>query len=180
MNYVALLRGINVGGNNIVPMSELKECFEALHLKNVKTFINSGNVLFETDETDQVMLRSMIEKALENHFKIVLRIVLVDSERYQRVIKNAPAWWGKDATWKHNLIFLIEPYEIQDVVKAVGMLKPEIEAMKPGDGVLYQSMSFEKFGRTTAGKLAANPIYKKMTIRNFNTASKLALLLATE
>ncbi len=115
---------------------------------------------------------------MQQQFEIKLEIALVDSKRYAKIIENAPKWWGQDDAWKHNLIFLLEPYNIKDAVAAVGKLKPEIEAMEPGDGVLYQSMSFKKFGQTTTGKLASNPIYKKMTIRNFNSAQKLAALFS--
>lgn len=59
----------------------------------------------------------------------------------------------------------------------VGELKPDIETIEPGNGVLYQSMSLKMFGRTTTGKLVSNPIYKKITVRNYNTVTKLFSLL---
>jgi uncharacterized protein (DUF1697 family) len=72
---------------------------------------------------------------------------------------------------------MIGSHDMTDVVQAIGSLKPDIEAMAPGQGVLYQSMSRELFGRTTTGKLVSSPIYKQMTIRNYNTVTKLLTLL---
>lgn len=177
MKYLALLRGINVGGNSKVPMSELKVCFESLGYHGVSTYINSGNVIFETDETDTSKLRTAIEAYLKDHFGFELLVVLMESKRYKKALDSAPKWWGKDPAWKHNAIFLIEPYNVDDIVAAVGELKPDIELLSAGDGVLFQSLEFSKFGKTTTGKLASNPIYKKMTIRNYNTTQKLLSLL---
>ena len=68
MRYIALLRGVNVGGNNKVPMGELKACFEKAGFLNVSTYINSGNVLFDADETDIIKLICMCEELLLKQF----------------------------------------------------------------------------------------------------------------
>ncbi len=72
---------------------------------------------------------------------------------------------------------MIKPFNMDEVIAAIGQLKPGIEMIEPGDGVLYQSMSRALFGRTTTGKLASNPIYKRMTVRNYNTSMKLLGLM---
>jgi uncharacterized protein (DUF1697 family) len=171
--YIALLRGINVGGNNIIKMAELRECIIGLGFENVRTYIQSGNILFETTEQDSEVLETHIQKAIAEQFSINLTVVVVKKQALQKIIDDAPLWWGNDDLWKHNLIFLIRPFVVKDIVAAIGELKPDIEAIKAGDGVIYQSISKDSFGKTTSGKLASNPIYKKMTIRNFNTARKL-------
>ncbi len=171
--YIALLRGINVGGNNIIKMAELRECITGLGFKNVRTYIQSGNILFETTEQDSQVLETHIQKAIAEQFSINLTVVVVKKQTLQKIIDDAPLWWGNNDQWKHNLIFLIRPFVVKDFVAAIGELKPDIEAIKAGDGVIYQSISKDSFGKTTSGKLASNPIYKKMTIRNFNTANKL-------
>jgi uncharacterized protein (DUF1697 family) len=103
--------------------------------------------------------------------------VLFSKDEWVEIIAAAPLWWGQYKTRKHNILVLIPPYDIREVITSIGELKPDIEAMHPGDGVLYQSMSLELFGRTTTGKIASNPVYKKMTVRNYNTATKLLSLL---
>lgn len=173
VEYIALLRGINVGGNNSIKMAELRECMTALGFDNVRTYISSGNVLFETSMTDIDQLESKIQKAINKQFSLSLSVVVLKKQTLKKIIDAAPSWWGKDDSWKHNLIFLIRPFIIEEVVAAIGALKPGIEAIKAHNGVIYQSISKDDFGKTTSGKLASNPIYKKMTIRNFNTANKL-------
>ena len=101
----------------------------------------------------------------------------MSQSQWRQIITDAPAWWGNEPTRKHNLIILIEPYDMKDIIAAIGTLKPDIEAIAPGDGVIYQSLSLTSFGRTTSGKLASNPIYKKMTIRGRNTLLKIGILL---
>lgn len=171
--FLALLRGINVGGNNIVDMAELRAAFEKDGLENVRTYIQSGNVFFDSVEVDTLKLARLIENRVQATFHISARAVVFSKPEWQQIIENAPKWWGEDTSWKHNLLIAIPPYDMQKVVAAIGMLKPEIEAVEPGKGVLYQSLSFALFGRTTSGKLTSNHIYKQLTIRNYNTATKL-------
>lgn len=174
--YLALLRGVNVGGKSLVKMADLKVAVTQAGFTDVKTYINSGNVLFSAPATDTRQLAEHIQAAIEKALQLNIEVVVVSHAEWQRIIDEAPQWWGQDDAWKHNLLVLIPPYTIQEVVAAIGVLKPDIETMEPGDGVLYQSMSKALFGRTTTGKLAASPIYKRMTVRNYNTATKLLSL----
>jgi uncharacterized protein (DUF1697 family) len=177
MRYLAFLRGVNVGGNGLIKMSELASALSDTGLENVKTFIQSGNVLFDSPETDTAKLAALITRTIETTFKLNVDSVVFSSAAWQKVIADAPDWWGKDSTYKHNILILTTPRDIREVMAEIGELKPDIEYLQPGDGVLYQSLSWEKFGRTTGGKLAAKPVYKQLTVRNYNTATKLAALL---
>lgn len=176
MKYLALIRGINVGGNNLIPMASLREALGKTELKNVRTYIQSGNVFFESNQKDKRKLEALVSKTIEDNFSVGVSVVVFNQTEWEAIINNAPDWWGKDSAWKHNILVMIHPFEINDVVRAYGEIKPEIEQMRQGDGVLYQSLLFIRFGQTTGGKLASNPIYKLMTVRNFNTATKLAAL----
>ena len=177
LGYIAFLRGINVGGNNLIKMAELKICLEKAGIEDVKTYIQSGNVLFKSDETDSVKLSKKIETAIESIFKINVGVAVFSDKRWKTIIKNAPSNWGKDPAWKHNLFILLEPFNMDDVVKAIGEPRAGIEFITAGDGILYQSTSFKEFGKTTTSKLPGTPIYKRMTIRNYNTSVKLLALL---
>lgn len=177
ISYLALLRGVNVGGNNMIKMAELKAALEADGFSDVRTYIQSGNVLFMSDKKDTGTLAEHVKKSIAKHFAIDVGVAVFSKAEWQKVVHGAPAWWGKDVTWKHNLLAMLQPYDMKQVVAAYGELKPDIEMLLAGEGVLYQSMSFKMFGRTTAGRLAANPIYKQMTIRNYNTATKLLTLM---
>jgi len=159
-------------------MAQLREALEKAGYQNVSTYINSGNVLIETTETNTRDLARSIEAIIENAFHLPVGVRVISQIQYEKILAEAPAWWGKDPTWKHNFIVLIEPYDMNDVISTIGELKPDIEAMQSSDGVLYQSISLKGFGRSTGGKLSAKPVYKQMTIRNYTTAQKLLALLS--
>ncbi len=177
MRYVALLRGINVGGKSKVKMSELKICFENLGLEDVRTYINSGNVIFTTVKMDKQTLAKEIELVIEKKFGFHVDVVVIDEFSYKNMIENVPKGWGEKGGWKYNSLFLIPPYDIDEIMADIGELKPEIEIVVVGDGVIYQSILFTSFGKTTSGKLASKSSYKKMTIRNWNTSRKLLELM---
>ncbi len=171
--YIAFLRGINVGGNNIIKMANLRTALSKHDFHDVKTYIQSGNIVFSSPSHDKEKLARAIKAMISETFKVTCDVVVFSQDEWRDIIQSAPSWWGHDTTWKHNILIMTGRHDMKEIVTAIGELKPDIEELEPGNGVLYQSMSFSSFGRTTAGKLAANPIYKKMTIRNFNTATKL-------
>lgn len=175
--YLALLRGINVGGNTLIKMTDLKEALETANFENVRTYIQSGNVIFDSKENNKQKLGIQISECIYSNFKYSVDVIVFSDQEWKDIIVAAPKWWGKDSSWKHNLLVMTRQSDTKQLLTQIGILKPEIEKVLPGMGVLYQSVSFEKFGRTTSGKLASNPIYKQMTIRNFNTATKIAALL---
>ena len=178
MKYVALLRGINVGGKNTVKMSTLTAALEKHGFTNVRTYINSGNILFESDKTDKNKLAGEVQSIIKTTFKLTIPTVVISADEFRQVLVHVPKNWMKNPEWKYNYIFLKEPYDINEVMSAIGILKPDIEEITVGNGVLYQGLSLKLFGRTTSGKLASTSQYKIMTIRNHNTVAKLVELLA--
>jgi len=180
MKYVALLRGINVGGNNKVPMADLRDCLESLGLKNIRTYIQSGNVLFESSEKDENKLTRDIEQVIETHFGFPVVVALFSQPEFEYIAKHTPESWLKNPEHKYNYLFLKKPWNESEVMQAIGLLKPELESATVGKGVIYQSMSIKFFGRTAGGKIAGKPVYKLMTIRNHNTVTKLLELLREE
>ena len=175
--FLALLRGVNVGGNAKVSMAELRTAITSAGFEAVSTYINSGNVIFSSNQTDTEQLATDMELIIHQHFALSIDVVVLSKEEWRKVIANAPKSWGHDTTRKHNLIVLLKLYDMAAVIEAIGRLKPAIESAEPGNGVIYQSLSLADFGKTTSGKLASKPIYKRMTIRNYNTATKLLALL---
>lgn len=176
--YLALLRGINVGGKSMIKMADLRDALTASGLKDVQSYIQSGNVIFTAPKaTDERRLEKQIHDCIKQQFKLEVAVVVLSKQAWSDIISNAPAWWGVDGDWKHNLLVAIQPATAAQVVEAIGVLKPDIERVEAGKGAVYQSILFEKFGRTSSGKLASLPIYKNLTIRNYNTAQKLQTLL---
>jgi uncharacterized protein (DUF1697 family) len=177
MNYVALLRGINVGGNAMIRMSDLKSCLEKTGFTDVRTFIQSGNVLFAAPKIATPRLARKIEAAIEKTFRMKVGVVVFAAEEWKEVVRRAPKWWGTNKDWKHNLLALLPGTKPGDVIGAMGMLKPEIERVAAGPSVIYQSLSIASFSRATSARIAAHPIYRQFTVRNHNTTRKLGELL---
>lgn len=180
MKYVALLRGINVGGKNMIKMAQLRVCLENSGFGNVQTYIQSGNIIFETGDSGKVAITKKVEQAIEKEFGLKIPVVVLSKKELETVAAELPKGWMKKADWKYNYLFLKEPYDMKEVVAAIGELKPDIEEMIVGKGVLYQSMLLKKFGSTTGGKLAGTPVYKIITIRNHNTVTKLLALMQAD
>lgn len=178
--YIALLRGINVGGNSLIKMAELKVCLADNGLEKVKTYIASGNIIFSSPETDQEKLAAKINKTIKDEFGLDVAVLVLSKSHYEKIVKDIPKDFGTKEGWRYNVWFLLPPYEMGQVLQDIGAFKPDIESLTVGDGVLYQSVFMEKYGRTTTSKLASLPIYKKMTIRNLNTTRKLLDLLKAE
>jgi uncharacterized protein (DUF1697 family) len=106
VRFVALLRGINVGGRTLIKMGELKACVEELGLDRVTTYIASGNVLFESAEEDAAKLQAKLEHAIEERFELPVKVVVLDRKRYARIVKAIPKAWVGDASVRANVAFV--------------------------------------------------------------------------
>lgn len=177
MRYIALLRGINVGGNNKVPMAELRACIERAGLENVSTYINSGNVLFDCDETDAAVLVERCEHAIETRFGFAVRVSVISKEQLDTALEHAPRWWDSDPDSKHNALFVIAPATSEAVMAAVGEPKPEYEQVDSYGSVIFWSAPVKTFGRTRWSRIVTMPAYQDVTIRGANTAKKLRELV---
>ena len=104
--YVALLRGVNVGGNNMISMKALKESFEGLGFGQVTTYINSGNIVFATKETDARKLEKKIEQMLSKDYELGSKVVIRNLAEMEQLVKSLPPGWGEDSNWRYNVIFL--------------------------------------------------------------------------
>ncbi len=178
MKYIALLRGINVGGNNKVSMSELKQAFELLGFTNVSTYINSGNVIFDTQEVDEVKLVGMCEDIIEKTFGFLVKVAIISQTELQDALRDSPAWWGDEETVKHNAIVVIAPAKTSDIMHAVGEAKPEYEKVAASGKVIFWSAPLKTFGRTRYSKIVGTRAYQHITIRNANTMRKLLALVS--
>ena len=176
--YVALLRGINVGGGNIIKMADLKACFEASRLQNVATYIQSGNVLFETADVDSAKLARRVEKALSDAFRpYQARIVLCSHAKLRQIVRKAPKGFGsRPELYRYDLIFLKEPLTASEAMKSV-TTKPGVDEAFAGPDVLYFSREIARAAQSHLVRIVASPIYQALTIRNWNTTTKLLALM---
>lgn len=175
--YVALLRGINVGGNNVIPMKALSATFEKLKLANVKTYIASGNVLFQCEPVDSRKLEKKIEGALRRAHAYDARVVLKTKGELLSIVDAMPrAWRKQDPDVRYNVCFL--RHEVDDP-KILDELSPKkgIEQLSYAPGALFWSAHRDDLTRTAMVKLSSHRLYKDITVRNANTARKLAELV---
>lgn len=177
MRYIALLRGINVGGKNKVSMSDLKACFENAGFQNVMTYINSGNVIFDSEEHDVIKLINKCEKILLKQFGFSIKLALIDADRLKDALEHAPQWWGDDPNAKHNALFVIPPATADEVTGEVGQAKPEYEKIHVHGGIIFWSAPLKTFSRTRWSKIVGTKAYQHITIRNASTTRKLLELV---
>jgi uncharacterized protein (DUF1697 family) len=176
VRYVALLRGINVGGRTLVKMADLKACFEDLGFDEVSTYIASGNVLFETDEGDAAALATTIEAAVERRFELPVKVVVLDRQAYGRIVEAIPKPWIGDGTVRANVAFVRRGTDAMQVVRE---LEPDaaIEEVKAVDGAILWATRRDSLNRSVMRKLIGGSAYKELTVRNLNTTLKLHELL---
>lgn len=175
--YVALLRGINVGGKNIIKMADLKACFEAQGLQSVSTYIQSGNVLFQSPDP-AAKLVPRLEKALASTFKYNASLVLRSQAQLQSVLKKAPKGFGSQPEkYRYDVIFLKDLPPASQLLPEFP-LKPGVDTAHAGPEVIYCTRLIAKATQSRISKITALAWYKQMTIRNWNTTLALAEGLA--
>lgn len=176
MVFVALLRGINVGGKNKVDMKQLKETFESAGMTGVRTYINSGNVIFSSSSRSRFGLAETIEAAITKTFGLEIPVVVRDRKSMRAVVKALPRTWVNDETMKCDVMFLWDDVAHPAVVQELS-IKPDIEQVKYESGALIWRVDRDAVARSGLMKLARAPLYKRMTIRNCNTTRKLLELM---
>jgi uncharacterized protein (DUF1697 family) len=174
--YVALLRGINVGGRNRVAMKDLRAAFEADGHRAVTTYIQSGNVLFESD-TPSASLEADLEAMLERRFHAPLVVVLRSHQQLRTVVAKAPDGFGEAPHAFHSdVIFLKAPLASRQVMRIVE-LRDEVDQAWPGPGVVYFARLSARRTQSRMGRIVGTPEYQQMTIRSWTTTTRLLRLL---
>jgi uncharacterized protein (DUF1697 family) len=177
MRYVALLRGINVGGKSLVRMADLKECVEELGYDDVSTFIASGNVLFATSERDAAKLESTLEEALERRFNLPIAVVVRSRAELGRVVDAIPSSWIGNERLRVYVAFLRRALDGRKLARE---LQPRegVDELVATKSALIWATRRDALTRSGMQKITAVAAYKDMTLRNLNTTLKLRELLA--
>ena len=173
--YVALLRGINISGKNKIPMAELKKGFEKLAFEEVKTYLNSGNVIFSSGEDDTEKLTKQIQGMIKDQFDLDIPVFVISRATFEDILQNAPDWWGNDNKEIYdNLIFIMPPAKFSDVYSEIGEPKKELEKIEGYKDVIFWSFSRKDYQKTNWwSKTASANIGAKLTIRTANTVRKI-------
>jgi uncharacterized protein (DUF1697 family) len=179
MIYVALLRGINVGGNNKINMKQLKVTFEQAGMQNVVTYINTGNIIFADDQERihaNAEISKILEQAITAEFDLEIRVVVRNMEEMQTVLQALPEEWTNDEQAKSDVMFLWD--EVNDVSVLDKLpLKPEVGTLIYVTGAILYSVSREDAARSGMNKLVGSSVYKYMTVRNVNTTRQIYKLM---
>ncbi len=175
--YVALLRGINVGGNNIIAKDDLRRCFEDLGFARVRTYIQSGNIVFRAAQGEGEQLTARVEAGLSERFSYAARAVVLSYAEYRALLDAAPPAWGEDPAYRHNALFTLAGTTPDEVLASLPPVKDELETVAAGPGVIFWSAEKQRVTRSAFVKLPALPVYQQVTIRNHNTVRRLAALL---
>jgi len=179
MQYLALLRGINVGGNNKVAMSELRECFEEAGFSDVTTYINSGNVLFTTEETNEVALAALCEATIKKQFGFNVIVMVIASTDFAVALHNAPSWWGsEDKRIRSDALFVIPPVTTTEVIAALKLKEQTPDQLSEYGQVIFWSLPMDRYSKSVVPKIIGTPIYRSITIRNSRTVHKLRALIS--
>ena len=178
MRYVVLLRGINVGGKNIVPMAGLRTSLEEMGFSNVSTYIASGNVILESDKSaDEIKVQ--LEKALPERFELdddLIKVLVLTRTQLQAIVDNKPEGFGEQPEKYHSdALFLMGI----DSASVMPLLNPRegVDKVWSGDGVIYSQRLSSQRTKSRLNAIMALPAYKSMTIRNWNTTTKVLELL---
>lgn len=177
MEYILLLRGINVGGNHKVAMSELKEQLNHLSYNNVRSYINSGNLFFESEHPKSQLVVE-IKNLLEQHYAFEIPFALIDAGAFVEEYEQLPAWWQLPMARK-DVLFYIEASEREQIVQAVQNYPLHEEKVYFGQHAIYWGKLDEAEYLKTAyhKRLIKEPFYRQLTIRNGRTYEKIKAII---
>ena len=176
--FIALLRGINVGGKNKVPMAGLKTLLEEIGLEDVSTYIASGNAMFRSGLAASTIARR-IEEGLTSAFKLddeLVKVLVLSHAELKAVIDKRPKGFGDEPDKYHSdAVFLMDI----DRDEAFALFKPRdgVDKVWPGEGLVYSQRLSAERTKSRLSKIMESPLYKSMTIRSWQTTQKLLELL---
>jgi uncharacterized protein (DUF1697 family) len=167
VNYIALLRGINVGKKNWISMKKLKEIFEELEYTNVVTYINSGNVIFESNKTkDDVHIE--IENILSKLFKEKIPVMIKKKSELKRINDAIPKTWLNDKSQRTDVVFLFPEVDNEEILRDLPF-KFEFIQLIYVKGAIVWNVKREHVMKSHIAKIIGHKIYPFITIRNINT-----------
>ena len=176
-HFALLVRGINVGGKNKVVMAQLRQELTGLGLENVETYINSGNIFFDTSMPRTKLIENL-QAFFERRYPFIQSFSLLSLEDYEKELRNLPDWWNHEMARK-DVLFYTEGLDVDQVIEKVNSLELVDEVLHFGKlGIFWGKLSEETYAKTAYHKqLLKLPFYGNITIRNANTFDKIGHFL---
>ena len=168
--FIALFRGINVGGSGVLPMRDLVETLESIDLKDLKTYIQSGNVVFRCSEEDPIPIAAGIGTAIRKRFGFEPQVLVLKPEDLQKALEANPFPEGESEPKTLHLSFLASVPEKPDL-EALESLKKESERFVLKKRVFYLHAP-EGVGRSKLAACIENKLGVAATSRNWRTVTK--------
>ena len=180
MEYVALLRGINVGGNNKVVMSELRAQIAAAGFGHVRTYINSGNLLFEADAPREDVAQR-VEDLLASRYDFPIRLALLTGQDYLAQLDELPDWWHGEVA-RRDALFYTRGLDRDLVRERIEAMELGDEAVHFGEHAVFWGKFDEKSFLKTAyhKRLLREDFYRQVTIRSGSTVEKIAAMVSQD
>lgn len=172
MVYVALLRGINVGGKNKIDMKLLKETFVRTGMESVTTYINSGNVIFTDMKHTKTEITNLLEEAIFRYFQLNIKVLIRSLNDFEHMIKVLPESWRNDKNMRRDVLFLWEEFDRKTVINEL-KIKPEVDTVMYVPGAILWTLDKVNITKSGLNKFIGTDVYKKMTARNVNTTRKI-------
>lgn len=176
MISVALLRGINVGGKNKVEMDRLRATVESAGFDQVRTYINTGNVIFAHEPGDPRAIEEKLEAAIADEFGLDLKVLLRDRDTMIATEEALPDTWVNDSTMKSDVMFLWDSVNRPDVVEQL-TIREGIDDVTYVPGAILWRVDRELLTKSGMNKIVGTKLYRSMTVRNVNTVRKLVALM---
>ena len=180
-DYLVLLRGINVGGRNKVPMAALKTLLTELGFKNVTTYIQSGNAMLRSPLKADTVAKK-IEKGIVSAFKLdseIIRVLALSHKQFKAIVDDRPKGFGDEPKKYHSDAIFMMGISVKEAMPAFSPLEG-VDVLWPGKGVVYSQRLSAKRTKSRLNRVMSSPLYQSMTIRSWSTTLKLLDLLGKE
>ncbi|MDR2424715.1 MAG: DUF1697 domain-containing protein [Prevotellaceae bacterium] len=170
--YVALLRGINVGGNNVIRMDRLKNLFEQMGFESVLSYIPSGNIIFRAEASNKQTLTQRIEKCMSKQFSNDVRVLILTAAELRTIVANAPANFDLDNSYQYYVWFLMPPLTPAALLPKLS-IRNGVDKVFEGENVVYVSRMTYQATKSFLTKVSEIAEYQHITIRKWNTTTKI-------
>lgn len=176
---VALLRGINVGGRNTVPMAHLRSSLAARGLNDVRTYIASGNVVANATDGPDLLerVRSLVAATIAEDFGFDCSVLVLRGTDVQRIADAIPPTWVNDDTAKSDVLYLFPEVDSPDVLEQLPLV-PDVDEARYTRGAILWTVPRALQPRSGMTSIVGTPLYRQLTVRNVRTARTLAGMVA--
>ena len=174
MKYIVLLRGINISGKNKIAMNELKNVLESNNYSDVITYLNSGNVILNSDNSKEYIVND-IKTLIKKKFNLEIPVYVTSHLELKDILEHNPNWWGMNNKEIYdNIIFIMPPISSKDVFDSIGEPSIDIDKVQEYNNIIFWSFDLNNYKKSNWWKRTATESVKdQITIRTANTMKKI-------